>query len=189
MKLCLNAFFLYIFSHVPALDRIRSDVPVRVRAATVPPAAAPAAAAVAAAPAAPAEPLLLPRSAAPVPVHVWPAGTNHSAFQLPSYKRKKGDLCTQGPPIRVLALPLRGKDGTTIWHPARRDDSVDIQSPRDIQPGGVPYHMMPLSDPLDYFTEFCSDSALLKIVQHTNAKISSLQQVIGDANRGKATFF
>ena len=182
-----KCFFLYIFSDRPASDRIRYDVPVRVRAATVPPAAAPAAAAAAAA-AAPAEPLLLPRSASPVPVHVWPAGTNHSAFQLPSYKRKKGDLCTQGPPIRVLALPLRGKDGT-IWHPARREGSVDIESPRDIQPGGVPYHMMPLSDPLDYFTEFCSDSALHKIVQHTNAKISSLQQVIGDANRGKATFF
>ena len=41
----------------------------------------------------------------------------------------------------MLALPLTGKDGTTIWHPARRPDSVDIESPQGIQPGRPPYHM------------------------------------------------
>ena len=122
-----------------------------------------------------AEPLLRPVSTSPVPVHVWPAGTNHSAFQLPSYKRNRGDLCTQGPPIRVLALPLTGKDGTTIWHPARRPDSVDIESPQGIQPGRPPYHMGGLSDHLDYFSEFCSDSVLDTIVNHTNAKILNIE--------------
>ena len=86
---------------------IRADVPVHARAAAVAPAAAPVEP--------PAVPLLLPASASPVPEHVWPPGMNHSVFQLPSYKRQRGPLHTQGPPIRVLALPVIGKDGNTTW--------------------------------------------------------------------------
>ena len=120
---------------------------------------------------------------------MWAENYDLTLYEVLSYKRSQGLLCTQGAPIRELVPnTIRSGDGSEIWYSKCKVKGLGIVDPNLIQPGCPSDRFALYTNPLDFFISFISDNVIRDIVTHTNSKIDVLRNKFMPSNSDSFTY-
>ena len=100
---------------------------------------------------------------------MWVENYDLTLYEVLSYKRSQGLLCTQVPNT------IRSGDGSEIWYSKCKVKGLGIVDPNLIQPGCPSDRFALYTNPLDFFISFISDNVIWDIVTHINSRIDVLR--------------